>query len=92
MSKSMIALLGAVVLCFGVAGGVSLYAADPAPATPATQPVADAKPVNAKCLVSGEDVDPRITEVYDGVTYGFCCKDCIKAFNKDPQKYISKLK
>jgi YHS domain-containing protein len=72
----------------------SLRAADPAPATqpaPTTQEV-DARPVNTKCLVTGEDIDPKITVTYDGITYGFCCQDCVKAFNKNPEKYISAAK
>jgi YHS domain-containing protein len=87
MSKSMIALLCAILLGLGIE--TTLRAADPASATPSTQPAADAKPVNTKCLVTGDDIDPNITVVYDGVTYGFCCKDCVKAFNKNPEKYIS---
>jgi len=57
--------------------------------TPATsQPVA----VNTKCPVSGDDVDPKVTVVYDGKTYAFCCADCVKSFNKDPAKYAAKAK
>jgi YHS domain-containing protein len=61
-----------------------------APATqPATQPAAA---VNTKCPVSGDDIDAKVTTVYNGKTYAFCCADCIKSFNKDPEKYASKAK
>lgn len=88
MSKAMLAVLTVVLLGVGVVGGFELQAAD---ATPSTQPV-DSKPVNSKCLVTGEDIDPAVTVVYDGKTYGFCCADCVKAFNKNPQKYLSSPK
>jgi YHS domain-containing protein len=92
MSKSIFALSCAILLGLGVAGGYAVRAADPAPAAPATQPAVDPKPVNSKCLVTGEDIDPAMTLVYDGKTYGFCCADCMKAFNKNPQKYLSNAK
>ena len=53
--------------------------------------IVDNKPVNTVCLVSGEEIDPEITAVYNGKTYALCCKSCLKKFNKDPEKYVSKL-
>ena len=53
--------------------------------------VTDNKPVNSVCPVSGEEIDSEITAVYKGKTYAVCCKSCLKKFNKDPEKYISKL-
>lgn len=53
--------------------------------------VTDNKPVNSVCPVSGEEIDPEITAVYKDKTYAVCCKSCLKKFNKDPEKYISKL-
>lgn len=53
--------------------------------------VTDNKPVNTVCPVSGEEVDSKVTAVYKDKTYAFCCKNCLKKFNKDPEKYISKL-
>ncbi len=63
--------------------------ADDAAKTPATQPAAA---TNAKCPVSGDDVDPKVTTVYKGKTYAFCCADCVKSFEKDPDKYAAKAK
>lgn len=60
---------------------------------PATQPSAQAKPVNKFCPVESDDeIDPKVTIVYEGKTIAFCCKDCIKDFNKDPAKYMAHLK
>lgn len=49
---------------------------------------ADAIAINTSCPVSGEKVDPRGSKVtYNGKTYGFCCDDCVEAFNANPAKY-----
>ena len=53
--------------------------------------VVDNKPVNTVCPVSGEEIDTDITTVYKEKTYALCCKSCLKKFNKDPEKYVSKL-
>ncbi len=52
-----------------------------------------AKAINKKCPVQpAEDVDPKVTVEYKGQAIGFCCKDCVKDFNKDPAKYIKNVK
>ncbi len=46
------------------------------------------------CLVSGEDLDSmdeRVSTVYEGQVFEFCCKPCLKKFNKDPEKYQAML-
>lgn len=53
--------------------------------------IVDNKPVNTVCPVSGEEIDPEITATYNGKTYALCCKSCLKKFNKDPEKFVSKL-
>ena len=63
-----------------------------APAAPTTKPAAPAI-ANTKCPVSGDAVDAKVkTVVYQGKTIGFCYADCINAFNKDPDKYVAKMK
>ncbi len=54
-----------------------------------TQPAANAVDLhNAICPVSGDKVgDSKLTEVYNGKIYHFCCDDCPKDFKKDPKKY-----
>jgi hypothetical protein len=32
-----------------------------------------------------------ITKVYDGQEIKFCCKPCVRKFEKNPAKYLSKL-
>ena len=45
-------------------------------------PAAAAVPVNAKCPVSGADVDPQHTLEHEGLVLGFCCEKCKAAFAK----------
>lgn len=54
---------------------------------PTTQPAVAATAVNTKCPVTGDPIDPKITVVYNGKTYAFCCMDCVNNFKKDPAKY-----
>ena len=84
------------LFCFVLmAGSVALIAAEkPADKPVATQPAAtQPAPVNKKCPVTGEDVNPKGKTVqYKGKTVGFCCDDCIDLFNKNPDKYADKIK
>lgn len=47
-----------------------------------------------KCLVSDEKLgdmgEPYVMQ-YEGQTVKFCCKDCLKKFKKDPEKYLKIL-
>ncbi len=47
------------------------------------------------CLVSGDklngDMGKPVVQVYQGQEFKFCCHDCVKDFNKDPDKYVKKL-
>jgi YHS domain-containing protein len=56
---------------------------------PATQPTTQpTKAVNKNCAVEqDQEADPKITCVWNGKTYAFCCKDCIADFKKNPEKY-----
>ena len=46
------------------------------------------------CVVSGEKLgemgDPYVF-TYKGQEIKMCCKNCLKDFNKDPDKYIKKI-
>jgi YHS domain-containing protein len=65
---------------------------DVKPAAPLPAVAAEAgKPVNDKCPVSGKDIDPTKTVVYEGKTVAFCCENCPKAFEKDPKKFVAKF-
>jgi len=77
-------------------GSAALVMAADKPKGPTTKPSAtqpSGKPVNKFCAVEGKDhdVDPKVTVVYKGKVIGFCCRDCIDEFNKDPEKYVKKM-
>lgn len=57
------------------------------PAALAATPVLE----NANCPISGDPVNPQVTAVYQGKTYGFCCKGCVSKFKKNPEKYIAAM-
>jgi hypothetical protein len=65
-----------------------------APASaPATQASASLTIANKYCAVqSDHEIDPKVTVASNGKTIGFCCKDCIETFEKDPAKYLATLK
>src|SRR4051812_27338490 len=47
---------------------------------------------NSKCIVMGDDVGTSTKFVtYQGKAYHICCEDCVKDFNKDPEKYVKEL-
>lgn len=43
------------------------------------------------CPLSGKPIDKEISASHDGKLVYFCCADCKTAFEKDPEKIISKL-
>ncbi len=49
------------------------------------------KAVNAKCPVTGKDVDASITFSHENQLIAFCCKDCCGKFAKEPAKFIEKV-
>jgi len=62
---------------------------------PGSEANADAKPYPLEvCIVSGEKLgsmgDPVVI-VHEGQQIKFCCDHCIPEFNKEPEKYLSKL-
>lgn len=79
--------------------------AKPADAKPADAPKADgakdgAKPAETKTsavpntvcpVMKGKPVKAEYSVDYKGRKVQFCCKMCIAAFNKDPEKYIAVL-
>jgi YHS domain-containing protein len=90
-------LLFLTFLLFSAFGAAVLAATDqptskPASTQPTTQEAAG-KPVNKFCAVDHDnEVDPKVTVKYKGMIVGFCCKDCIKDFEKDPDKYVAAMK
>lgn len=59
-----------------------------------TSTATDAYPLTT-CVVSGEELGTMgkpVEIVYQGTTVKFCCKSCIPDFDKEPAKYLAKLK
>ncbi|MES2924449.1 MAG: YHS domain-containing protein [Verrucomicrobiota bacterium] len=59
--------------------------------TETTQVAASAE----KCIVSGEtlgEMGKPFEYVYQGQTLKFCCKSCVPKFEKEPAKFLAKLK
>ena len=48
-------------------------------------------PANAKCVISNKEVDKSKTATAT-TTVGFCCEKCKAEFDKDPKKYMAKVK
>ena len=62
---------------------------------PSTQPTTQTSDVavNKNCAVEQTDpVDPEVWTMHDGKKIGFCCKECIETFKKDPEKYLKTMK
>src|SRR6185503_20116192 len=60
-------------------------------AAPAPPPAPAAKAINAKCPISGKDIDATKTSEYKKQLIAFCCADCKGKFDAEPAKYISKV-
>lgn len=77
------------VVALVLTGGTVLFAEEKAPAT---QPTAEF--ANKYCPIETENkIDPNgVSTMYEGKKIGFCCDHCIDQFNKDPQKYVAKMK
>jgi YHS domain-containing protein len=62
-----------------------------------SQPAAPAAPLTAAgeqthCPIMGEhEIDKEVSVDYQGKKVYFCCDSCIDDFNKEPEKYLSKL-
>lgn len=53
---------------------------------------AKVNPSLGTCPVSGEPAVKKVSLVYEGTTYHFCCKHCVKDFKANPSKYTTKNK
>ena len=43
------------------------------------------------CFVSGDKLDDPVDALYGDRLLRFCCKGCLRSFNKNPSKYLPKL-
>jgi len=76
------------------AGTISVHAADTN--NPASSPNLIIKPYPLDyCLVSGDkiggDMGKPVSTNYMGQEIKFCCKNCVKDFQKNPAKYMKEL-
>src|ERR1035437_650797 len=84
--------IGSMVMLGAIcAGALAAFAAD----TNTTKTTEKLKPYTlTTCVVSGEKLGemgkPVVTN-YNGQEIKFCCKDCVKDFDKKPQKYLDKI-
>jgi len=53
---------------------------------------ADAPKPQAICPVLGGNVDKGVYTDYKGQRIYFCCQGCIADFQKNPEKYLQKMK
>ena len=44
------------------------------------------------CPVMGREIDKNIYADYDGKRVYLCCRACLKTFEKDPERYMQKLR
>lgn len=83
-TKSTIAILAALLM-----GGTFTFAASgPAKGVPKDYPL-------KKCVVSDEALGEhgKVVKVsHDGTDVYLCCKDCVKDFKKNPEKYTKMVK
>ena len=82
-------LIVCAVLAVGFSNGFAADAKKPDGA--AKKDDAKNKPINAKCPMQGEDIDPKVTTVYKGKTVAFCCEPCIDDFKKDAEKAMKQI-
>jgi YHS domain-containing protein len=85
----IIKTLTATILAVSVLGGPFLaLGAD-------EKPEAKLKPYTlTTCIVSGDklgEMGAPFEYKYKDREIKFCCKNCVKDFNKDPEKYIKKI-
>ena len=75
---------------------VALVLFTPASRAEGTNTVSSIKPDLLKtCPVSGEklgEMAPPTVIIYKGQEVKFCCPDCKKDFDKDPDKYMAKIR
>lgn len=86
----------AVVLAGLAAGTMSIRAGDSNQLTDSPPKDTKVKPYPLDhCIVSGDkfggDMGAPVTNYYNGHQIIFCCKDCIKDFKKDPDKYLKQI-
>jgi len=82
-----------MIKLFGILAVFSAFAALQTASAAGTNAVVKPYPLD-HCIVSGDKIGemgkPYVTN-YNGQEIKFCCPDCVKDFNKDPQGYLKKI-
>ncbi len=97
LGMSVIAVLGSGLIGLALAGCEKDKSVAPAKVTPAkASQAAAAQPAaqvaeQTNCPVMGGAIDKNIFVEYKGKKVYFCCKGCVAEFQKEPEKYVSKL-
>ncbi|SKA85214.1 hypothetical protein SAMN02745166_01116 [Prosthecobacter debontii] len=79
--KLTLALLSSLLLSAGLASATDT-------GVPTTYPL-------KKCVVSDEELGGMgkpVKVTHEGTDVYLCCKSCLKDFNKDPVKFVAKVK
>jgi hypothetical protein len=85
-------ILAALTICL-LSASVLVAEDKPADKKVDTKAIEKGPAINKFCAVEGGDhtVDPDVYTIYKGQKIGFCCKDCVKDFESDPDTYMQKL-
>jgi YHS domain-containing protein len=84
--KKIKVLILALTLAAFAAGSLCTAAPQPAAAAPG------APQIQTKCPVLGGNINKNVYADYQGQRIYFCCEGCITEFQKDPEKYLQKMK
>jgi len=98
LTRRLLSVSALLVLALGLAGcsDTSSTSSESTPPTASAGATSEVKPYPLNvCIVSDEELgsmgDP-IVFVNDGQEIKVCCDDCKAPFEKDPAKYLAKLK
>ncbi len=92
MVRAQAITIAAIVAVLILAACKQEAPAPPAAQAPAPPAAATTAPAQTVCPVMGGAIDKSIYVDYKGHRVYFCCHDCIAAFNKEPEKYLAKMK
>jgi len=86
----------AFLLVTGLLVGIVILAgcrkkSEPAAPAEVKEQVASAVTEQTTCPVMGGSINTNIFKEYKGKKVYFCCPSCKDEFEKDPEKYVSKL-
>lgn len=93
MQQTSTFLKNLTLVCFTLLLPFSGAMATEVTSTAASSPAPAGYPLTI-CVVSGDKLGamgPAVVENYQGTEVQFCCKDCVKDFQKDPEKYMNRL-